>query len=133
MARIVCALALAGAFAGSVLAATSTPTTVTVRDYPLVCGRATGLFEVVFPVAVTVPARIPAAAVTVNGRAASKVSVSGRTVSVTVPRRPGLTCLSIVMGKLTIAFAPRAHVVTHTARAAKVVRLPRTYAARLSS
>jgi hypothetical protein len=133
MARILCALALAGAFAGSALAATTAPIRVTVRDYPLVCGRATGLFKIVFPAAASVPARIPAAAVTVNGRVAAKVAVTGRTVSVTVPRRPGITCLSIVLGKLTITFAPRAHVVAHTARTAKVVRLPRTYAASVSS
>lgn len=132
MVRTLCALVLAGAFAATAVAATVRPVKVTVRGYPLVCGRPTGLLHVVLPATVGVPRAIPATAVTVNGIVASKVSVDGHTVSVTIPRRPGMTCLSIVLGRLTITFAPRAHVAMHGARTAKVVHLPRTYAATVS-
>jgi hypothetical protein len=107
--------------------------TVTATGFPLICGQVTGLLKVTFPPAAQLPRAIPPAAVRVNGRPASAVTVAKRTISVIVPRKPGLTCLSIVLGKVTIAFAPRAHVVPGTARKATVARAPRTYAARVAA
>ena len=131
MARVLCALVLAGVFAGTASAAR--PVTVTAPAYPLVCGQATGLIAVTFPAGVRLPRTIAPAAVAVNGRAASSVKVDGRTVSVTVARKPGVTCLSIVMGKLTIAFAAGARVDVGTARTAAVTHGARTYKARISA
>jgi hypothetical protein len=133
MARVLCALALAGVLAGSALGATTAPVTVTVHRYPLVCGQATGLLKVVFPAAVRLPALIQPATVTVNERAVSAVSVSKHTVSVIVPRRKGVTCMSVVLGTLKIVFAPGAHVHAGTAKTAAVVRGTRAYAARVTS
>ena len=118
MARVFCALALGGIFAATAFAAAARTVTVTAQDYPLVCGQATGLVQVVFPASVRLPAAIEPSAVAVNRRAASSVSVHGRTVRVRVARKPGVTCLSVVLGKLTITFAPRARVDVGTARSA---------------
>jgi hypothetical protein len=131
MARILCALVITGAIASPACAATAKRVTVTAQRYPLVCGQATGLIKVLFPAAVRVPRKIPAAAVTVNGRVASTVTVAGRTVSVIVPKKPGLTCLSIVLGKVTIKFAPRANLTVGTARTATVIHV-QSYAARVA-
>jgi hypothetical protein len=127
-------LALTGVLAGSAYAATAPKGTVTVtaKGYPLICGHATGLVKVVFPAAVALPKKIAPSAVTVNGHAASSVTIAKHTISVIVPRNPGITCLSIVMGKLTIAFAPRAHVERRTARTATVLRATQRFAARVT-
>jgi hypothetical protein len=128
MARILCALA----FAGTALVSGTHAVTVTAQGYPLVCGRVTGLVEVEFPKVVHLPRTIPPGAVTLNGRPASSVSIDGRSVTMIAARPPGVTCLSIVLGRLTIAFAPRAHVDVGTARTAIVVRAARTYRARVA-
>ena len=124
-----------GLLAGSALAAPAPHGTVTVTTpgFPLICGRVTGLLKVTFPATARLPRTIPPSAVTVNGSRAAAVSIAKRAVTVTVPRKPGLTCMSIVLGKLTIAFAPRAHVVAGTARTASVARASQTYAARVAA
>jgi len=132
MARLLCALVLAGVFAGPAVSATR-PVAVIASPYPLVCGQATGLIKVAFTPTVRVPRTIARAAVTVNGRTPSSVKVGGRTVSVTVARKPGITCLSIVMGRLTIVFAPRAGLDVGTAGVAAVSHGTQVYKARISA
>lgn len=124
-----------GLLAGSAVAAPAPRGTVTVTatGFPLICGQVSGLLKVTFPAAARLPRTIVPAAVTVNGRSATAVTVAKNAVTVTVPRKPGLTCMSIVLGKLTIAFAPRAHVEARTARNATVARASETYTARVAA
>lgn len=77
--------------------------TVTVH-YEMVCGQpGTGKAVVALPSAAAVPARIDSTAVLVNGKPAPAVSVSGNVVSITMPpRRPGVSCLVVGPGRLTL-------------------------------
>jgi len=85
-------------------ASSARPVTVTLRGVPLVCGKPRGSFVVTFPAAVDLPPTIAAAAVHVNGQTAAKVGVHGRDVTVTVQPQTGITCQSIVLGRVTLAF-----------------------------
>jgi hypothetical protein len=78
--------------------------TVVVRGYPLQCGNARGALTVVFPASVDVPTKMPLGTVRVNGLAAAKVTVDGRTVTVAAPVQHGVTCQSIVLGRVTLLF-----------------------------
>ena len=133
MRRVLVALALLALLTGAAQAATAPSGTVTVTagGFPLICGQVTGLLAVTFPAAARLPRTIAPAEVTVNGRAASSVKVAKHTVSVIVPRKPGITCFAMVLGKVSIVFAPRAHVEMRTARKATVLRTPKSYAARV--
>jgi hypothetical protein len=86
------------------------PVALTLRmRLQLVCGQpGPGNAVVTLPEAAAVPASIRGGAVLVNGNHATAVSVSGHNVSVALPRRPGVTCLSIAPGTLTIVFTTRA-------------------------
>ena len=97
--------AQAGRAADTGLPASSVrPVTVTVRGYPLLCGKPRGSFVVTFPAAIDLPGTIATGAVHVNGQTAAKVAVHGRDVTVAVPPQTGVTCQSIVLGRVTLAF-----------------------------
>jgi len=81
------------------------PVKVTVNGYPLLCGRPRGSLVVAFPAAVDLPRTIAAGFVRVNGRAAAKVAVHGHAVTVAAPVQSGVTCQSITLGRVTLAFA----------------------------
>ncbi len=78
--------------------------TVVVRGYPLQCGNPRGALTVVFPASVDVPTKMPLGTVRVNGLAATKVTIDGRTVTVGAPVQHGVTCQSIVLGRVTLLF-----------------------------
>jgi hypothetical protein len=62
----------------------------------LVCGYPMGTTQVTLPDAVSVPQQIAPAAVSVNLRAASKVTVSGHTITISAPVHHGVMCHSVV-------------------------------------
>jgi hypothetical protein len=71
----------------------------------LQCGQPIGPpITVVFPAREVVPRRIPTTAVTVNGGAPSSVTVSGRMVTLRIPR-PEVVCDVIGPGRIAITFA----------------------------
>jgi hypothetical protein len=73
------------------------------------CGRPTGGAVVVtLPRAAQLPHAIAVGSVRVNGKAPSKVSVSGRSVTVGLPVVHGITCNSLTDGTVQVAFAPAA-------------------------
>ena len=73
--------------------------------YEMQCGwPGPGPLVVTFPAAERLPARVIAAHVLLNGRAAPQVTRSDRSVSVAVPARTGMTCMVIGPGKVTIEF-----------------------------
>jgi hypothetical protein len=103
------AAGFAGAAAGSVAAVHAPVTaTVVVRAYPLLCGNPRGALTFAFPASVDVPKKMPLGTVRVNGLAAAKVTVAGRTVTVVAPTQTGVTCQSIVLGRVTLLFVPGA-------------------------
>ncbi len=105
-------LAGAAALSEAVQPAEAVPPPVTasvvVRGYPLLCGRPRGALTVAFPASVDVPKKLPLGTVRVNGLAAAKVTVDGRTVTVAAPLQTGVTCQSIVLGRVTLLFVPGA-------------------------
>ena len=73
------------------------------------CGRPTGGAVVVsLPRTAHVPGSIAGRAVRVNGKAPSKVTVSGTTVTVGLPVVHGITCDSMTDGVVQVAFSPSA-------------------------
>jgi hypothetical protein len=78
--------------------------TLTLR-LELKCGRPmSGPIIVVLPAAARVPASIPRAAVRLNGRPPSGMSVSHHVVGLALPRTTGLSCDVIAPGTLTVVF-----------------------------
>ena len=109
MRSVAVALALAAVVAaGSAggLAASGRPVTATVvvRGYPLLCGKPRGAIAIAFPAALELPSTIAAGAVRMNGQPPAKVDVHGRTATVTAPLVAGVTCQSIILGRLTVVF-----------------------------
>jgi hypothetical protein len=82
----------------------SAAATVTVRAYPLLCGKPRGALVVAFPASVELPKAMPLGTVRVNGLAAAKVAVHGHDVTVTAPIPTSVTCQSIVLGRVTLSF-----------------------------
>jgi hypothetical protein len=75
----------------------------------LQCGRPRGgPVALTLPAAVHVPRTIALAAVTVNGKAPSIVSVKGHVVTVGLPVPHGMICDSLVDGVLQLQIAPKA-------------------------
>ncbi len=75
----------------------------------LQCGRPTGVpVALTLPRAVQMPRAIPVSAVRVNGVPASKVVVASRVVTVSLPIHRGITCFSLIEGKMKITIAPSA-------------------------
>ena len=102
------AAGLAGAAAPAGAVQPPVRATVVVRGYPLLCGNARGALTVAFPASVDVPKKMPLGTVRVNGLAAAKVTIDGRTVTVAAPLQKGVTCQSIVLGRVTLLFVPGA-------------------------
>lgn len=143
MRRAAAALAVAAGVAAGAAHATSPASssarpvraTLTLGAYPLQCGRPRGSAVVTFPAAVTLPRTIAAAAVQVNGRPAARVSLSGRNVTVTAPLVPGITCMSITLGRLTVLFTAGANIGNPTSAGAYTVTVrhgTQTYRAKLT-
>jgi hypothetical protein len=75
----------------------------------LECGRPTGGGVVLtLPRNERMPRAIAAASVRVNGLTASKVTVAGRVVTVSLPIHRGVTCFALIDGMMKIAVAPAA-------------------------
>ncbi|HVA31904.1 MAG TPA: hypothetical protein VMU58_11610 [Gaiellaceae bacterium] len=83
------------------------PVTLTLRARLLMtCGRpGPGPIVVSLPAAERVPRAIARSAVLAGGSAPLTVRVAGHTVTLTLPRPPGVTCLVIAPGTLTIVFS----------------------------
>ena len=64
-----------------------------------------------FPATEHVPASVPASAVRLSAGLVKNVAVSGKTISVSVAPKPttGVTCMSIVLGRLTVKLGTAAH------------------------
>ena len=81
------------------------PVALTVKvHYEMVCGQpGVGTAIVTLPAAASVPRTIDDSAALVNGKPAARVSVSGHDVTITLPpRRPGVTCMVMGPGTLTL-------------------------------
>jgi hypothetical protein len=81
------------------------PVALTVKvHYEMVCGDpGQGTAVVTLPSAAFVPGRMESSAVLVNGKPAQSVDVSGHDVSIAMPpRRPGVTCMVVGPGTLTL-------------------------------
>src|SRR5262249_50820177 len=78
--------------------------------------RPSGRLRVTLPAAASVPGSIASSAVRVNGSRAGKVSVTGHAVTVVAAAPKGVTCDSIVQGKMTVAFTAAARL-AHPAEA----------------
>ena len=91
----------------------------------LQCGRLTGSRTLVL----TLPARgrvattIPAAAVTVGGRAVSAVRVSGRAVTISLPLPRGVVCSSIRTGIAKVVLSPAAGIANPPSAGRYAVRI----------
>lgn len=112
--RVLLAVLLASAAPSSVQLSThlagARDVAVTLRfETAYVCGVPRGPVVVTFPAAERVPATMQAASVLVDGKAAGRVSVSGRAASVEAAAPGGVTCHSIRLGTETVAFSPSAH------------------------
>jgi len=65
----------------------------------LQCGRLrAGLLSLTFPTGFALPATIGPSAVLVDGRRPAKVSLTNRTLSITMPLSTGVTCMSVTFG-----------------------------------
>jgi hypothetical protein len=69
----------------------------------LQCGKLRGgSLALTFPAAARLPRTIPASAIAVQGRQPSSVKLAGRTLSITMPRPVGMTCMVIGPGTAKI-------------------------------
>ena len=91
-------------------AAGAHPVAVTLTiETPLICGRlAGGTVTIALPATERVPRTVAASAVTIGGRSAAGVAVSGHTLSVMVARPKGVICQSIVVGPARIVLTQAA-------------------------
>jgi len=146
---VVCALALAATMAAPAAGATSAlvslsshrpgakPVVLTiVLRYEMQCGYpGPGPIGVTLPAQMRMPTRIPRTAVLVDGHIAPSVAVSGRTISIGLPRPPQIMCDEISDGELTIAFT-RSAGLENPARAGSYTltasRSPSTFRARFA-
>jgi hypothetical protein len=72
----------------------------------LQCGRPMGgPVSVTLPRGERMPRAIPSTAVRINGMTPASVTVSGRMVTVSLSVHHGVTCMSIVDGRMKIALA----------------------------
>lgn len=85
------------------------PVAVTLKvHYEMVCGQpGPGTAIITFPRAAFVPPRIDRSAVLVNGKPTPSVTVAGHAIAVAMPPRgPGVSCLVIGPGTLTLTLKP---------------------------
>jgi hypothetical protein len=76
----------------------------------LQCGRLMGsrTLVVTMPAKAKLPHTVAASAVTVGGKAVSRVSIAGPAVTISIPPPRGMICDSITVGIATIVFLPAA-------------------------
>jgi hypothetical protein len=75
----------------------------------LQCGRPMGgPVSVSLPQGERMPRAIGTSAVRVNGITPASVTVSGRTVTETLPVRHGVTCMTLIDGRMKLVLAPAA-------------------------
>jgi hypothetical protein len=102
------------------------PVAVSLRlRYEMQCGwPGPGSLVIRFPAGMLLPARLPAGAVLVNGKAATAAGPAGATRDVTVglPRRPQIMCDAIGPGTLTVAFTRAARLGNPKAAGSYVLR-----------
>ena len=106
---------------------------VVAAAFPLICGHTTGIVKVDFPAPVRLPARIAPASVRLNGVSPQQIEIQGRTVTIQLARPKGITCDSISVGPLRIAFSAATHIRLGMARTAVVTHGTRRYAARIGT
>jgi hypothetical protein len=88
------------------------PVAVTIAmHYEMQCGwPGPGVLTIRFPNAMVLPKQIATAAVVVDEKVSTGVSVAGRTVSVQLPQRPRIMCDVIGPGTVTVSFARGARI-----------------------
>ena len=82
--------------------------TLSVRSFPLVCGRMSGSLQIPLPRAFDVPPTIAAGEVRLNGADAGHVVVRGHTVILAAAAHHGVTCNVVVAARLTVVFTKAA-------------------------
>jgi hypothetical protein len=131
--------ALPGQSAGAALSsnkagARSVGLTLTLR-YEMQCGSpGQGPVSVTLPATMSVPARIAAASVLVDGKTAPSIGRSGARILVGLPPQPRIMCDSITIGTLTIAFTKAAGLGNPKSAgtyAVSAARLAQTFSAKL--
>ena len=95
--------------------------------YDMTCGQpGLGKAVVTLPAAAFVPRSIGSAAVLVNGKPSPSVAVSGHDVSITMPlKRPGVSCMSIGPGTLTLTLTRAAGIGNPRAAGTYVIHVRR--------
>lgn len=95
--------------------------------YEMVCGQpGVGTAVVTLPTAVAVPSRIAESAALVNGKPAAHVSVSHHAVTITMPpRRPGVTCMVMGPGTLTLTLTHAAGLANPKSAGTYTIRVQR--------
>jgi len=88
----------------------------------LQCGKLrAGLLAVTFPSGFALPATVGPSAVLVDGAKPAKVSLTGRTLSITMPLRTGITCMVIAPGTAKILVTKAAQLGNPSAAGAYVL------------
>jgi len=104
------------------------PVALTLKlHYEMICGEpGAGKAIVRLPSGSAVPSTIEEDAVLVNGKPAPAVSVSGRDVSISMPpKRPGVTCMVIGPGTLTLTLTRAAGIGNPTTAGTYTIRVLR--------
>jgi hypothetical protein len=93
-------------------AAGARPVAVTIAmHYEMQCGwPGPGVLTIRFPSAMVLPKQLAAPAVIVDKKAATGVSIAGRTVSIQLPQRPRIMCDVIGPGTVTVSFSRGARI-----------------------
>src|SRR5262249_48307155 len=93
-------------------AASARPVALALRlHYEMLCAQpGKGPAVVSFPRALRLPAAIPAAAVLVDGKAASSLKADGKVLTIGLAPMPGVICQSLVPGILKIVFTRSARI-----------------------
>ncbi|HXR12956.1 MAG TPA: hypothetical protein VN770_11710, partial [Gaiellaceae bacterium] len=104
------------------------PVALTVKvHYEMVCGQpGPGKAVLTLPAQADVPAKIDRSAVLVNGTPSPSVTVSGHAVSIAMPlKRPGVTCMVVGPGTLTLTLTRAAGIGNPTAAGTYTIRVRR--------
>ena len=104
------------------------PVALTLKlHYEMVCGQpGAGKAIVSLPADTAVPSRIDSSAVLVDGKPTPSVTVSGHDVSIAMPlRRPGVTCMIVGPGTLTLTLTRAAGLGNPKSAGAYTIRVRR--------
>lgn len=104
------------------------PVALTVKvHYEMVCGQpGLGTAVVTLPEAAAVPSTIDESAALVNGKPTPHISVSGHDVTITLPpRRPGVTCMVMGPGTLTLTLTRAARLANPKSPGTYTIRIRR--------